>query len=217
MKRVRFEINGQTACLGQSVKLASEHRRVNAADLTQTDWRSEIANSNTPVTPEADVGVLATTRVSTPDGPRELGNLCIGDEVFDHTGKVAKVTSLTEAAKSKAAIVLKAPYFGLNQDLVVGRSQAIILDGPAAEAQFGVDDVLMPAWALKDSRRAIHRELTRQDYLLQVKLDTGNACMVGDCAFAPKPRIGAEPVALPLSDAEARGFSTCYRNGYFKN
>ncbi len=202
--------------LGRIAPMAAPARRINALDTTSLWWDTASANVNFPPDATPDTGLLDTTRVRTPDGVARLSDLSSGDLVLDHTGRATRVLSISTAGKSRHALRLRAPYFGLDQDLVIGTTQCLWMTSDRAEQMFGTEDVLMPAWALKDRTRVQFIELGPKDTLLEVKLESGNAVMVGACAVASKQVAGRVAEAYPLTDSEARGFSSFYRAGYFK-
>lgn len=215
MKRVRFEIKGQVSEMGHVSSAMGMAKRVNTAELVEPWYGVGLANVDAPPEAQPDMGVLGTTRVATPDGSCRVDELQVGDLVEDYQGTPTKVASVTIAAPTTNAILLRAPYFGLDQDLIIGQNHRLVMSNEAAEALFGEETVLMPVWALKDGKRAKFVELSRRERLYEVKLDNNNAMRVGACAVASKERLGATPIAQPLSDAEARGFSTVYRDGFF--
>lgn len=214
MKSVCFEMNGQVETLGQLPTFVALSNRVNAAVAFETWWEADLANVDASPDAEADIGLLGPTRVTTPNGPVRIDELKTGQLVIDHLGNTTKVRSVSISAPTKHAVILRAPYFGLDHDLTLGNNHRILMQSEMAEALFGEESVLMPAWALKDGKRVKFTELTKRERLYEVKLESGNALRVGNCAVASKPRIGASPIALPLSDSEARCFSTSYRNGF---
>lgn len=216
MKQVRFQSRTTKSVLGRLAPSGAIARQINADITTPLWWDTPAANGNFSPDAVPDTGLLASTRVKTPQGVTQLCDLARGDLVLDHTGQETKVLSVSAAGKSRHALCLRAPYFGLDQDLVLGSNQTLWMTSDRAEQMFGVEDVLMPVWALKNHSRIQFIELKSKDTLLEVKLESGNALMIGGCAVASKPVAGAEPGAYLLSDAEARGFSSFYRSGYFK-
>lgn len=214
MKHVRFEMKGQKAVLGRMIPETAIARQINAADTTSLWWDTPSANVNFPPDACPDTGLLATSRVRTPDGIAQLRDLGAGDLVLDHLGQATRILSIAPAGKSRHALRLRAPYFGLDQNVVVGTNQCLWMTSDRADQMFGFEDVLMPAWALKDQKRVQFIELGPKDTLLEVKLDSGNALMVGGCAIASKQPVNGS-AAYVLSDSEARGFSAFYRSGFF--
>ena len=202
--------------LGRMMPEVAIARQINATITTSLWWDTPSANQNFSPDASPDTGLLAQTRVQTPNGIARLSDLTRGDLVIDQTGQATKILSISPAGKSRHALRLRAPYFGLDQDLVIGVTQCLWMTSDRAEQMFGVEDVLMPAWALKDQKRVQFIELGPKDTLLEVKLESGNALMVGGCAVASKQIAGRTPDAYILTDAEARGFSSFYRAGFFK-
>lgn len=215
MKQVSFESRGKRAVLGRMAPTGAIARQINAEDAIRLWWDAASANVNFPPDAAPDTGLLATTRIRTPNGLINLNDLSAGDLVLDHTGAETRVTSVAVAGKSRSALRFRAPYFGLDQDLVVGANQCLWMQSDRAEQMFGVEEVLMPAWALKDQKRVHFVELTPSDKLIEVKLESGGAVMVGGCALASKQIAGETAQARDLTESEARGFSSYYRAGFF--
>jgi hypothetical protein len=89
------------------------------------------------------------TPIATPWGYKDLRNLARGDTVITETsGSVPilqRVTRTVPALGSFAPIRLRAPYFGLRQDVIVAPDQRLIIRGSDVEYMFGKEAVLVPA------------------------------------------------------------------------
>lgn len=59
------------------------------------------------------------------------------------------------ACGSFAPVLLRAPYFPVQSDLLVSSDQMVALEGPEVEYLFGEDEVLVPAGALVDGQSAM--------------------------------------------------------------
>lgn len=100
--------------------------------------------------------LLASTLVATPRGYRKVGDLKRGDTVLSGDNQVVpvlhKVSRQVAAMGSFAPVRLRAPYFGLKQDIVVAPGQRIVLSGSEVEYLFGQEAVLVPARHLVGGR-----------------------------------------------------------------
>lgn len=101
----------------------------------------------------APIGPMPTlhpsTPIATPMGERQAGSLRRGDTVLTGSGDVVPVLhvvrSRVPARGSFAPVRLRAPYFGLTRDIVVGPEQRLVLHGSEVEYNFGQQAVLVPA------------------------------------------------------------------------
>lgn len=89
------------------------------------------------------------TPVATPWGYRNVSTLKRGDTVYTAEGEVVPVlqavTRTVPARGSFAPIRMRAPYFGLQDDIVVAPEQHVVIDGPEVEYLFSCEKVLTPA------------------------------------------------------------------------
>lgn len=99
------------------------------------------------------IGVSPTlspdTPVATPWGYRNVGTLKRGDTVYTANGDVVPVlqtaTRTVPARGSFAPIRMRAPYFGLQDDIIISPEQHVVIDGPEVEYLFSCEKVLTPA------------------------------------------------------------------------
>ena len=93
--------------------------------------------------------LLPATPLNTPWGYKPIAKLVRGDTVRTPAAGVVPVLQKIErcvpARGSFQPIRLRAPYFGLRQDIVVGPEQRLLIDGPEVEYLFGQEAVLVPA------------------------------------------------------------------------
>ena len=91
--------------------------------------------------------LLPDTPVATPDGSRRAGQLRRGDLVITASGLSVPVLHLISrtvpARGSFVPVRLRAPFFGLRQDIAVCALQGIVLSGSEVEYLFGKETVLM--------------------------------------------------------------------------
>lgn len=89
------------------------------------------------------------TPIATPWGHKDLRNLERGDTVITAgSGAVPilqRITRVVPALGSFAPIRLRAPYFGLRQDVSVAPDQRLVIRGSEVEYMFGQEAVLIPA------------------------------------------------------------------------
>jgi hypothetical protein len=90
--------------------------------------------------------------VATPDGPRPLASLRAGDVALGPGHRAVPILWAGEAEwpaqGGLAPVRLRAPWFGLSRDLVVGADQGVVLGGSEVEYLFGVEEAAVPARAL---------------------------------------------------------------------
>ncbi|MEQ6249615.1 Hint domain-containing protein [Sulfitobacter sp. HNIBRBA3233] len=89
------------------------------------------------------------TPIATPWGYRNAGTLKRGDTVYAADGTVVpvlhNVSRTVPARGSFAPIRFRAPYFGLQQDIIIAPNQHVVVDGPEVDYLFACEKVLTPA------------------------------------------------------------------------
>lgn len=110
-----------------------------------------LSDRREPVGPAGGLGT--GTPVETTEGFRPIEQLRLGDRVITRNHGVQPVrwvvSQALPACGTSLPFSLRAPYFGLSQDLVVTASQKLVLDGPDTEYHLGRDGVLVEAQALQ--------------------------------------------------------------------
>ncbi|PRZ49311.1 Hint domain-containing protein [Tritonibacter scottomollicae] len=110
-------------------------------------------------------GLAPDTPVETEAGLRRIGDLRRGDLLRCASGELVPVlhvaTRQVPALGAFHPVRLRAPYFGLTQDIVVAPYQRMVLTGSEVEYLFGCEAVLAPAEMLAGTRTA-HRELRQK-------------------------------------------------------
>jgi len=90
-----------------------------------------------------------TTPIATPAGYVPAGSLKRGDLVLTDSGQTApvlhSVTCTVPARGFFRPVRLRAPYFGLQQDIVVAPSQQMVISGSVVDYMFGTEAVLVSA------------------------------------------------------------------------
>jgi len=151
------------------------------------------------------------TRVDTPDGPVRAADLQPGDLILTLDDGPLPLLRVARrelpSVGSFAPVLLRAPFFGATRDLLVSADQAVMLSGTLVEYHFGEDEVLVPAGALIDGRKALaeHRRPVTQSVALDLgcpALFTADGCVLmsdGTDRLTPPPRrIVAPYEAKPL-------------------
>jgi len=213
MMQISYKLGGQMALLGsdemsETVTLQANGRRAYDAGLKTT-----VSNINDIPQAPANTGLLAGTRVATPNGPRRMDELVAGDVVLDAEGHTAQVRHVLTTKAPRNSFLMRAPYFGLDQDMVVAPDQKIVFTSDIAEYLFGEETVIVPVWALNDGCKVGHYETVKSDLMYQLQLDTAAPVAVGRCAVSALHKDGATEGRV-LTQEEARCFATEYRNGY---
>lgn len=130
--------------------------------------------------PVASGWIGLRTPVATPTGPVEAGSLGPGDLVLtaEHGAlPVFKTRHLHLPARgSFAPVLLRAPYFGSDKDLLVSPDQLLVMSGPETEYLFGDEAVLLPAGSLVDGRTALFDQ--RRAVTGAVMLDLGRTALI---------------------------------------
>lgn len=97
-------------------------------------------------------GLDAATPIDTAEGPRPLAQLRTGDTVRTRHGALVPVLARLErtvpALGAFAPVRVRAPWFGLRQDLRVATGQGLVIGGSDVAYLFGVDEVLVPVRCL---------------------------------------------------------------------
>lgn len=157
------------------------------------------------------------SRVDTLRGPVAAGSLRPGDQVMTLDDGPVPVLRVTRRDLPScgffAPVLLRAPFFGLTQDLLVSADQRVALSGTLVEYHFGEDEVLVAAGSLIDGCRALAER--RRSVTASVALDLGcpalftaDGCVLmsdGGDLLTPPPRRVLEPFEVrPLLSQAAR-------------
>lgn len=99
------------------------------------------------------------TPVDTIDGPVPAGHLRAGDLLLTDDGDYATLLSVQHmdlpSRGSFSPVMLRAPYFGAETDILVSSDQLIALSGAEVEYLFGDETVLTMAGNVTDGRAAL--------------------------------------------------------------
>lgn len=151
------------------------------------------------------------TMVDTPNGPVPAGRLRPGDRILTLDDGPLPLLRVTHrdlpSAGFFAPVLLRAPFYGTHRDLLVSADQPVLLSGTLVEYHFGEDEVLIPAGALIDGRKALaeHRRAVTASVALDLgcpALFTADGCVLmsdgADRLTPPPRRIVAPYEAKPL-------------------
>lgn len=143
------------------------------------------------------------TPVETARGPVAAGHLAPGDLVWTADDGYQPLRALQRfelpACGSFAPVLLRSPFFGTGQDLLMSSDQHLALSGAEVEYLFGEDEVLIPAGVLVDGRTALseqRRAVTGSVALLfdQPALIAADGCiLLASAPQDPAPRRKLEP------------------------
>lgn len=213
MTKITIQANGQLAALGRATAEAELLQQVNGRDVATAIGAYGNANANAVPQARAATGFMGTTRLATPTGQVLVQDLQQGDVVLDATNTPVSVRHILKTGITKSAICVRAPYFGLDQDLVIGSDHRIAITSDIAEYLFGEETILVPSWAIKDGRKAQHWEMPPNTHLYQIQLETTAALKVGKCAVESMPKSG-QSIGKVLTQEEARCFFGEHKTGY---
>ncbi len=150
------------------------------------------------------------TPVATPTGLRPAGSLRRGEMVLTRDGRAEMLRAVRHldlpARGLHAPVLLRAPYFSPNRDLLVSADQQILLGGGTVEYLFDEEEVLVEARHLIDGNSALFDR--RRSVVAGVALDLGHPALVAGegVAFlsAGPGRAAAAPPRRRLHGYEAR-------------
>lgn len=130
--------------------------------------------------PQSAPWIGMRTMVETSLGPVAAGNLHPGDIILTLDQGPMTLRQLhrfdVPACGSFAPILLRAPFYGAQTDLLVSANQQLVVTGGAVEYLFGTDAVLIAAKETVDGRTSIADE--RRAVVSAVALDLGGAALI---------------------------------------
>ncbi len=125
--------------------------------------------------------LVPSTPIATPWGYKPVSQLQRGDTVLTEDASVVpvlhSVSRTVPARGSYAPVRLRAPYFGLQQDIIVAPDQRLVIDGPEVEYLFNKEAVLVPARHLVNGFAAL-KETTGQTITYRQLLLPGHETML---------------------------------------
>ncbi|WP_299047603.1 Hint domain-containing protein [uncultured Tateyamaria sp.] len=127
------------------------------------------------------------TPIATPRGYKPAESLRRGDTVITGNGDIVPVLHVVRhtvpARGSFAPVRLRAPYFGLDRDIVVAPEQRLVLRGSEVEYNFGQEAVLVPARHLVNGQAAMWGDAKSTMDYVQVILPGHEAIVAAGCAL----------------------------------
>ena len=201
------------AKIGSLDQMVGQRRTANGIDQTSVQPFGDFANANQLPLAPMDTGLLGSSRINTPNGPIALHDVALGQEILTSTGALARVRYVLPAQTPKTALRIRAPYFGANQDLIIGSNHHLEITSEIAVYMFGEATIRVPAWVFKDNSKVLHHELMRDDRMYHLQLDSENGFVLGNCAVAPL--LSSSKSTKVLNEAEARAFATERRIGQY--
>jgi Hint domain len=138
-------------------------------------------------------GIIGGTMVETPDGPRPVERLRLGDPVVTATAGLQPVRWVGKrevpALGAFRPVRLRAPFFGLARDVVMAPDHRVRLDLAEAEYMLGTNEILMPAAHLVNGKHARRDGGQRLVTYHQVLLDVHD-CLLHDGVWAESLYVG---------------------------
>ena len=156
--------------------------------LTEIDPDVLFVALSTAIEPVGPMPTLSpSVPVETAQGLRLATTLKQGDVLRAASGKLVPVLQAVRrevpALGSFRPVRLRAPYFGLTQDVVVSRHQRLLVSGPEVEYLFGREEVLIPASALVNGYAGHYEPAPRFVTYHQVLLPHHDAVRIPDAAL----------------------------------
>ncbi|MFP7674758.1 Hint domain-containing protein [Marivita sp. S0852] len=173
--------------------------------LTEVDPDVIFVALSTDIEPVGPMPTLApSVPLETAQGTRLATVVKPGDVVRAADGKLVPVLHVIRrdvpSLGSFRPVRLRAPYFGLTQDIVVSRHQRLLVSGPEVEYLFGREEILIPASILVNGYAGHFEPAPRFVTYHQVLLPHHDAVRIPDAALESL-YIGRMRRDKPLLDA----------------
>ncbi len=182
-----------------------------ARTLSQEVLFSALSDDILPIGPMPSLH--PATPIATPGGYRPAEVLQRGDTVVTDSGDIVPILHTIRhtvpARGSFAPVRLRAPYFGLQRDIVVAPEQRLVLKGSEVEYIFGQEAVLVPARHLVNGHAAIWNTCGNTTDYVQLILPGNESLIAAGCAveslYIGRIRRDAERLdASVLADVPSR-------------
>ena len=156
--------------------------------LTDIDPDVIFVALSTEIEPVGPMPTLSpSVQIETAQGLQLAMSLHQGDVVRSANGKLHPVLHAVArdvpSLGSFRPVRLRAPYFGLTQDVVVSRHQRLLVSGPEVEYLFGREEVLIPASALVNGYAGHYEPAPRFVTYHQLLLPHHDAVCIPDAAL----------------------------------
>lgn len=142
-----------------------------------------VATHDVPIGPVP--GIASGTLINTPQGPTRVENLRPGMlvDTLDAGPQPVRWTESREVLcrGTTAPVLLRAPYFGLPQDIIVTADHRILMDGSEVEYLFGEERVYARAGDMVNSMSVRRDQSTLTRIFHQVMLDDHDCLQIGRC------------------------------------
>ncbi|HHS94164.1 MAG TPA: hypothetical protein ENK63_02325 [Rhodobacterales bacterium] len=152
-----------------------------------------LAFSNTVEPVGLGGGLVSGTKIETPDGPRGVEKLRLGELVTTATAGDLPVRWIGKRTVPSLGafrpVKLRAPYFGLEDDVIAAPDQRMRLDIADVEYQFGTEEILLPAGHLADGKRAQYLGRPRLVTYYQILLDVHD-CLLHEGIWSESLFVG---------------------------
>lgn len=143
--------------------------------------------ANHPLPDRPLPGIAGDTRIQTPKGPTRVADLQPGMCILSQMGEEQTIRWIGQtdvlARGPTSPIRLRAPYFGLTEDITVSRNQKLLLTGSEVDYLFGEEQVLA---LVEDIRRASAAQICLEHPMVttyHVLLDDHDCLLAGRCAL----------------------------------
>lgn len=158
-------------------------------------------------------GLTAGTPVETPSGAVPVERLRLGDHVVTATSGAQPIRWITRrtvpALGAFRPLRLRAPFFGLSEDLLIAPDHRIRVDSEDAEYMLGADEVLLEARRLVGSHAVGEETRVKTVTYYHVLLDR-HECLLHDTLWSESLYVGqiaADPARLRATALAEMGAS----------
>jgi hypothetical protein len=163
--------------------------------------------SRAPLGRNLGVAIGAASPVQVPGGAVRADELRLGDEVLtaDHGARPVRWLRKFSlpCAGSLTPIRLRAPYFGVQADLIVAPNQRVRVAGAEVEYLFGEDEVLVQAHRLLGGSFAVPEARRPLADFVTLGFERPEVFFAGGCGLGSLPLGGGAPARRELHAYEA--------------
>jgi len=157
-------------------------------------------------------GIVASSPLETPNGPELVQNLRVGDLVSTLDSGPQPIRCLmvrdVPAHGHYQPLRLRAPYFELNQDIMVARNLRLLVEGDMVEYLFGEEEVLINAQHLQDTYSVLPETRLKTIRYYQLLFDRPEILNVAgssvESLFRPQPSGEEFTDGLPVHTEPSR-------------
>lgn len=170
-----------------------------------------LSDRTVPIGPQGGLG--PQTRVQTPAGRVAVDALRPGDRVTLAEGGTARIlwsgTQRLPAQGRFRPFLIRAPFLGVDEDVILSADQRLRLTGSDIEYLFGTETVAVAARQMADQRRVILTASPPTVRYRQLLLDRPGRLLIGRTGFDPfdPGLLGHDPVLVALAGPGRAGVS----------